>query len=251
MPHDSVYNHYVQAFNEQPQMRAAESEPNTPHEPYPRATYAAMVSRLDKFVGEIVEAISKKGMLENTLIIFSSDNGPHQEGGNNPAFFNSNGGLTGVKRDLNEGGIRVPLIAMWKGKIKAGSVSNNITAMWDLFPTFQQLSKQNISKDIDGISLLPTLLGRKQKPHKYLYWEFHENGGKQAVRMGKWKAIRLNASTNISGPIALYDLSVDTMEKNNIASQYPLIVQQMDSIMLQAHTPHKNWPFLPAELKSR
>ncbi len=250
VPHDSVYEHYVKLFNEKPQTPKAG---NTLHtlDPYPHAAYAAMVSRLDKYVGEVVAAIAKKGMLENTLILFSSDNGPHKEGGNDPYFFNSNGGFTGIKRDLYEGGIREPFIASWKGKIKAGSISNNIAALWDLFPTFQQLSAIPVAQNIDGISILPTLFGKPQTPHKYLYWELHESGGKQAVLMGNWKAIRLNVSANADGPIELYDISIDKAEKNNIAVLHPDVVKQMESIMQQAHVPNTNWPLLSSEKKSK
>lgn len=250
VPHDSVYEHYVKLFNEKPQTPKAGNALHT-LDPYPHAAYAAMVSRLDKYVGEVVAAITKKGMLENTLILFSSDNGPHKEGGNDPYFFNSNGGFTGIKRDLYEGGIREPFIASWKGKIKAGSVSNNIAALWDLFPTFQQLSATPVAKNIDGISILPSLFGKPQTPHKYLYWELHESGGKQAVLMGNWKAIRLNVSTNAGSAIQLYDISIDKAEKNNIAAQHPDIVKQMESIMQQAHVPNTNWPLLSAEIKDK
>ncbi len=247
VPHDSVYHRYVKQFNEKPIDTKTGKNVISITETYPHAAYAAMVSRLDKYVGEVIAAITKKGMLDNTLILFSSDNGPHKEGGNDPEFFNSNGGFTGIKRDLYEGGIREPFIASWKGKIKAGTESNHIAALWDLLPTFQQLMAKPAAQNIDGISLLPTLLGKPQTPHKYLYWEFHENGGKQAVLKGNWKAIRLNVSTNASSPLELYDLSIDKAEKNNLAAQHPDIVQQMEAIMLQAHVPDKNWPLLRAE----
>ncbi|MES2775298.1 MAG: arylsulfatase [Bacteroidota bacterium] len=247
VPHDSVYDYYVKRFNDKSLKPGSAKEGANPVEPYPHAAYAAMVSRLDKYVGEVVAALSKKGMLENTLILFSSDNGPHKEGGNDPYFFNSNGGFTGIKRDLYEGGIREPFIASWKGTIKAGTESQNIAALWDLFPTFQQLAKKPVNKNIDGISLLPTLLGKAQTPHDYLYWELHESGGKQAVLMGNWKAVRLNVSTNANSPIELYDLSTDSAEKNNIASQQPAIVVKMEAIMKKAHVQNLNWPLLAGE----
>ncbi len=251
-PHDSVYQRYVTQFNEAPiEAIAGKANPVAIAEPYPHAAYAAMVSRLDKYVGEVVAAVTKKGMLEKTLIIFTSDNGPHKEGGNDPYFFNSNGGLQGIKRDLYDGGIRAPFIASWKGKIKAGSESNHVAAMWDLFPTFQQLSKVGITKNIDGISLLPTLLGKPQIPHEYLYWELHESGGKQAVLMGKWKAVRLNVTTRAGSPIELYDISIDKAEKNNIADQHPDVVMRMKSIMQQAHVPDTNWPLLAPRTKGK
>jgi arylsulfatase A len=247
VPHDSVYQRYVTQFNDKPIETKAEKNADAIIDPYPHAAYAAMVSRLDKYVGEVVAALAKKGMLENTLIIFTSDNGPHKEGGNDPYFFNSNGGLNGIKRDLYEGGIRVPFIASWKGKIKAGSQSNRIAAMWDLFPTFEQLSKAAISDSIDGISIVPALLGKAQPAHKYLYWEFHENGGRQAIRMGDWKAVKLNVSKNANSQIELYNISTDRPEKNNVASQYPDIVKQMEVIFMEAHVANKDWPLLVSE----
>jgi len=247
VPHDSVYQRYVTQFNDKPIEIKTGKNAAAIADPYPHAAYAAMVSRLDKYVGEIVAAVAKKGMLDNTLIIFTSDNGPHKEGGNDPYFFNSNGGLNGIKRDLYEGGIREPFIASWQGKIKAGSESSHMAAMWDLFPTFQQVSKLAVSKDIDGISLLPALIGTAQPEHPYLYWEFHENGGRQAVRMGNWKAVKLNVSKNASSPMELFNLATDRAEKNNVASQHPDIVLQMEAIFQQAHVANKDWPLLPAE----
>ena len=171
-------------------------------------------------------------------MIFTSDNGPHGEGGANPAYFNSSGGLRGMKRDLYEGGIRVPMIARWPGRIEAGSRSEHISAFWDVMPTLAELAGAEAPAGIDGISFVPTLLGRarEQKKHDYLYWEFHEQGGRQAVRKGRWKAIRLQVKRDPNGPLELYDLQADPQEKNNVAPQHPDIVAKMAQIMTEAHT---------------
>jgi arylsulfatase A len=204
----------------------------------PRANFAAMVTRLDRHVGQILDKLRKEGLDKNTLVIFTSDNGPHSEGGANPAYFNSSGGLRGQKRDLYEGGIRVPMIAWWPGRISAGVKSNHISAFWDVMPTLAEIAGADIPKDIDGVSFLPVLMGQKlkQKKHDFLYWEFHEHGGKQAVRKGKWKAIRLEVRKNPEGPLELYNLKTDPQEKDNIASEYPDIVARMEKIMKKART---------------
>ncbi len=206
---------------------------------YPRATYAAMVENLDRHVGEIIEKLEKLGIRENTIIVFASDNGPHQEGGNDPDFFNSNGIYRGYKRDLYEGGIKTSLIANWPNKIQAGSVSDHISAFWDLMPTFVELAGEKINDEIDGISFVPTLLGNSdQTRHNYLYWEFVEQGGKQAIRKGEWKAVRLNLKKEVDAPIELYNLSVDPGESNNLATQYPDILLEMEKLFQEAHIPN-------------
>jgi arylsulfatase A len=189
-PHDSIYNYYVKKFNEQPVSMPKTTDNEQHHfDPYPHAAFAAMVSRLDKYVGEIVNTVKQKGIEENTLIIFTSDNGPHKENGGDPVFFNSNGGLKGIKRDLYEGGIRVPFIVYQKQMTKPGTVNITPFALYDLYPTFLEQATMPVSKNIDGISILPALSGRKQKQHDWFYWELHEAGGKQAARMGDWKAV--------------------------------------------------------------
>jgi len=250
VPHDAVYDHYVKMFNEPPRNeRETKKFEKAAFEPYPHAAYAAMVARLDKYVGDITNEIDRQGIAGNTLIIFSSDNGPHREGGNEPEFFDSNGILHGIKRDVYEGGIRVPFIAAWKGKIKPGGTSNFMGAFWDLFPTFQQAAGIPVSTTIDGLSFLPTMLGnsRQQRQHEYLYWEFHENDGRQAVRWGRWKGVRLNVNKQKDAPIELYDLDKDPSEKNNIAPEHPDIVKKIAALLQQAHVPDKNWPLLPGE----
>ncbi|HTI12494.1 MAG TPA: arylsulfatase [Puia sp.] len=262
VPHDSVYEYYVRKFNEparqQSQTRQYE---RAAFEPYPHAAYAAMVARLDKYVGEVAGEVDRQGIAGNTLILFSSDNGPHREGGNEPEFFDSDGIFRGIKRDLYEGGIRVPFIASWKGKIKEGATSNFAGAFWDLFPTFEEMAGISETSEataratgkpaLDGISILPTLLGQNSQPqHDYLYWEFHENDGRQAIRWKQWKGVRLNVSKQQDAPLELYDLDKDPSEKNNLATQHPDLVKKMLTLMRQAHTPDKNWPLLSDEVKT-
>jgi arylsulfatase A-like enzyme len=212
----------------------------------PHTAFAAMVSLMDKNIGRVMALLKELGIDDNTIVMFTSDNGPHKEGGADPKFFNSSGPLTGVKRDLYEGGIRVPMIARWPGRIKANSQTDHISAFWDVMPTLCEIASVEPAKNIDGISFLPAMLGKKQKKHEYLYWEFHERGGKQAVRMGKWKAVRLKASANPNAPIELYDLDKDIAEKNNIAAKHPEIVAKMNRIMKSARVHTDKWPFYKA-----
>ena len=207
--------------------------------PQQEKNYAAMVTRLDRDTGRIVTLVKKLGLDENTLVIFSSDNGPHREGGNDPDFFDSHGPLRGIKRDLYEGGIRVPLIARWPGMIEAGEVSRHTSAFWDFLPTAAEIAGVEVPTALDGISYLPTLSGGKQREHDFLYWEFHEGGAsKRAVRMGRWKAVRLRPSA----PLELYDLSLDPGEKNNIAADYPEIAEKIEDYLTVARSESKLWP---------
>jgi arylsulfatase A-like enzyme len=246
-PHDSTYYYYIKKFNEKP-VTAKRMYDGRPLGEYPHASFAAMVSRLDKYVGEIVKLVEEKGIANNTLIIFTSDNGPHKEGGGDPDYFNSNGIYKGIKRDLYEGGIRVPFIAYFPGKIRS-SVIDKPAALWDMYPTFLQMAGVPVKKKIDGISLVPTLFQTgKQKQHEYFYWEFHENDGRQAVRWGKWKAIKL-AVTKISDPaIELYDLDKDPREVNNIAAQNPQVVKKMAELFSKEHRYDPDWPLLFKEM---
>lgn len=205
---------------------------------HPRAAFAAMVELLDKQVGEIVQKLEELGLAENTLIVFTSDNGPHVEGGADPDYFNSNGPFRGYKRDLYEGGIHVPMVAYWPGTVTPGK-TDHISAFWDILPTFASIVGEKVGDKLDGISFRPTLLGEEgQKEHEYLYWEFVEQGGKQAVRKGNWKAVRLGVKNNRQAPIELYDLIGDPGEKNNVASEFPEVVQEMAAIMEEAHVPN-------------
>lgn len=222
--------------------------PGYQSQPYPHATFAAMVERIDRYVAEVVEKLDELGLSENTIIIFASDNGAHQEGGADPDFFDSNGIFRGHKRDLYEGGIRTPMIAYWPGKIKVGSKSDKAFAFWDLLPTFSELAGITPEKQTDGLSFLPTLLGNgDQQEHDYLYWEFHEQGGKQAIRQGNWKGIKLQVFGADEPVFELYDLSKDPSETNNLASQNPDKLQELAQLMDQARTSNSQFPLYPVE----
>lgn len=212
-------------------------------QPEAHAAFAAMVKELDDYVGEILALLEELGLDKNTIVLFASDNGPHLEGGADPGYFDSNGPLRGFKRDMYEGGIRTPLIVRWPGKVKENAVSDHISAFWDVMPTFAEIAGAEVPVGTDGISFLPALFGKKQKNHDYLYWEFHEQGGKVAVRMDNWKAIKLNADKGIQDSVELYDLSVDEGETNDIAASNPEIVDKMIGIMKEAHTTSEIFPF--------
>lgn len=201
---------------------------------------AAMISRMDADVGRILDLLKKLKIDEKTVVMFSSDNGPHNEGGHHPEMFNPSGPLRGMKRDLTEGGIRVPMIVRWPGKTPAKSQSNHVGYFGDLMATAVQLSGGTAPENIDSISFVPTLTGdsKSQQKHEYLYWEFYEQGGKQAVRSGNWKAIRMPWKT---GKTQLYDLSQDIGEKSDLADKHPELVKKMEAMMEEAHQPHPNW----------
>ena len=191
--------------------------------PDPQKGHAAMITRLDRDIGALIAKLKSLGLDSNTLIMFSSDNGPHREGGAKPEFFDSNGPLRGMKRDLYEGGIRVPMLARWPGKIRPGSVTPHVSAFWDVLPTICEAAGLDPPKDIDGLSFLPTLLGSQQEPHEHLYWEYAR---KRAVRKGKWKAVQLG-----SAPIEIYDLETDIGEKHNVAAAHADTVHEMQQIL--------------------
>lgn len=211
--------------------------------PEPQKGHAAMISRMDKDVGRLLAKLKELNLDENTLVLFASDNGPHREGGNNPDFNNSRGPFSGIKRSLTEGGIRVPLIARWPGKIKADSESDFVGCFQDMMPTFAQLAGATaaVPANIDGISFVPTLFGQpdQQKQHDYLYWAFYEGGAGQAVRFGNWKAVQ----QPYHSPIRLYDLSSDIGETNDLAAERPELVKQAAALMQQAYTPSEKWTF--------
>lgn len=213
-------------------------------QPMPRATFAAMVTRIDEYVGEMMALLTELGIDDNTLVIFTSDNGPHREGGADPDFFDSNGPFSGYKRDLTDGGVCVPMIAYWKGRIAAGSTSDLISAFWDMLPTFAELSGTKLSVETDGISILPTLLGGEQtEEHDFLYWEFKEQGGSMAVRLGDWKAIRSGVNANPDSPVQLYYLPDDPQERQDLAAKYPDIVSLALDFMQTQHVPSADYPF--------
>jgi arylsulfatase A len=248
VPDDSLFRYYKGKFPEKPHkgldygINAAKG--GYASQEYPHAAFATMVARLDMYIGEIMAKLKQKGLDKNTLVIFSSDNGPHVEGGADPQFFNSSGGFRGVKRDLYEGGIRVPFVVRWPGVIRPQSVSEHIGAFWDILPTVTELAGAKIPAHIDGISLAPTLTSKgNQKKHDYLYWEFHEQGGKQAVRQGQWKAVRLKAAGNPDGIVELYDLSKDPGENVNLTPQFSEKADELRSIMNKAHVSSAIFPF--------
>lgn len=209
----------------------------------PHATFAAMVSLMDHQVGEIVEKVKELGIADNTIIMFTSDNGPHKEGGADPDFFNSNGGLRGYKRDLYEGGVRTPMIVWWPNKVEPGTTSSHISAFWDVMPTFAELAGFSAPENIDGISFLPALMGQEQKQHDHLYWEFHEQGGKQAVRKGNWKLVKLDVFDESKTRLELYDLASDPAEQSDVSEEHPDIVSDLHAIMDMEHSHNDDFPF--------
>jgi arylsulfatase A-like enzyme len=208
--------------------------------PAPDKGQAAMVSRLDRDVGRLVAKLEQLGIANDTLVLVSSDNGPHREGGNDPERFDANGPLRGLKRDLYEGGIRVPLVARWPGRVAPGSISSHAGYFGDFFATFAELLGRPAPAGLDSISVLPTLLGRpgEQRAHDYLYWEFYEQGGRQAVRFGPWKAIREPMRT---GTIRLYDLASDLGETRDLAAERRDLARRAARHMDQAHVPDPLW----------
>ena len=205
-----------------------------------------MMENFDNQVGELLELLVELGVDENTIILFSSDNGAHKEGGHNPAFWDSNGPLRGLKRDLYEGGIRAPFIVRWPSKVAAGSRSDHLSAFWDVLPTMADLIGQPVPEQNDGISILPTLLGQgKQLKHEYLYHEFIMARNKaytaRSLRQGNWKAVQLrDLKTKELQPIELYNLKDDLGETKDLATQYPEMVTKLEQCMDEAHNPIKN-----------
>jgi arylsulfatase len=224
----------------------------TPHRT-PRAAYAAMISRLDRDAGRIVRLLDELGLGEKTLVMFSSDNGTtHLEKEVDAEFFKSVGPLRGLKGSLYEGGIRVPMIARWPGKIRPGSVTDHISMFCDVMPTIAEATGTTPPAGIDGISFLPTLLGRPQdqEKHDYLYWEFPGYRGQQAVRMGDWKAVRhdvLDKKNPNPLAIELYNLADDIGEKKNVAADHPDLVAKFRKIMKEGRTPSELFPMGPLD----
>jgi arylsulfatase A-like enzyme len=207
----------------------------------PAAHYRAMVEAMDGYVGRVLAALEKRGVEKNTLVIFTSDNGSHFEGGYHPGMFNSSAPLRGGKRDLYEGGIRVPTIAHWPAGIAKPGTSDHPSAFWDFLPTACELAGIDAPEGIDGISIAPTLTGRGvQRPHEFLYWEFHETGTRRALRQGEWKLVQYNVSKN--GKPELYHLGKDLAETHDLAAQEPERVAAMLKIMDKRHRPSPIFP---------
>ncbi|MBS1580386.1 MAG: arylsulfatase [Bacteroidetes bacterium] len=247
MPHvslqvpDAYLKKFIDLFNETPYY----GQNGYAATKYPRSAYAALISYLDDQVGIILQAIKNLGLDENTLIMFSSDNGTtYKAGGVDPFYFESEGKLKGVKMDLYEGGIRMPFIARWPNKIAAGKISQTISAQYDIMPTLAELVNQkNISTD--GVSLLSELLGKtkKQPQHEYLYFEYPDRDGEVAIRLNNWKGIKTNIKKNKNAKWQLYNLLDDVGEKNNVAEQHPEIIKKLNEIVLKEHHPAiiKEW----------
>lgn len=240
VPEDAVFKKYVDKFKEKPlAVKADWKWTGRGYEPqaYPKAAYASMVSRMDSYVGDIMKTLKTMNLDENTLVIFTSDNGPHDAGGHDPVFFNGSANLRGMKRDLYEGGIRTPFIAWWPGKVKQGSVNNYIGAFYDVLPTLAELAQTSAPAN-DGLSFVNAIKSEPQKAHDYLYWEFQGEDAKQAVRMGKWKGVIYNAHKRPKGELELYNLDADPYEKNDIAKDNPKIVKQLLGFINNSHTPN-------------
>ena len=206
----------------------------------PIAGFAAMMEHLDNQVGTILNILKKHDVDDNTLIIFTSDNGPHMEGGHNPWFWDSNGDFRGYKRDFYEGGLHVPFFVRWPYQIAPQSQSNLISAFWDILPTMAEITGQKIPKQSDGISLFPTFLGNisEQEKHDYLYWEANRDGPfMKAVRMKNWKAVKYLSDNDNRWVFELYDLETDIGEQHNIADEHPDIIRKIELIMEEAHVP--------------
>lgn len=244
-PEDSIFLSYQKKFFEDKTWGGSEGSRYNPSV-HTHAQFAGMITRLDSYVGEILKKLKEKNLDENTIVIFTSDNGPHEEGGADPAFFGRDGKLRGLKRQCHEGGIRIPFIVRWPGKVAAGTVNDHQLAFYDLMPTFSELAgvknytKKYTNKKLkkgtdyfDGISIVSTLTGKgKQPTHDFLYWEFEETD-QIAVRMGDWKLIVKK------GKPFLYNLSTDIHEDHDIASQHPDIVKQMKLIIKEQHIPNE------------
>jgi arylsulfatase A-like enzyme len=213
--------------------------------PEPQRAQAAMITRLDGYVGRIMDELAKLGLDKKTIVFFSSDNGPHKEGGGDPEFFHSSGPFRGIKRSLHDGGIRVPLIARWPGRIAPGTTSSHVCAFWDFLPTAVELGGAKPPGGLDGISFVPTLIGESQaghfqKQHDYLYWEFSEGGFQQAVRAGRWKGIR-----PLDRPLEVYDLQTDLNESHNVASDHADVVVRLEDYLKSARTDSQAFPVRP------
>ena len=246
VPEDSL-KPFKDGFPEKPFVNErADARPTGPDDqslgyrsqPAPHAAFAAMITRMDRDIGRLVDLLRPRDLDRRTLVMFISDNGPHEEGGGDPVFFKSSGGLRGIKRDLYEGGIRVPMIARWTGTIPAGRVSAHVWAHWDVFPTVAGLAGARIPPDLDGMSMARALHGRSQPAHEFLYWEFHERGFQQAVRMGAWKAVRLAKDR----PLELYDLRTDPGEHTDVAPKQRAVVARIEQYLAHARTDSPNWP---------
>jgi arylsulfatase len=234
VPEDSLAE-YAGAFPETPY---GGEKGYLPHRA-PRAAYAAMVTRLDREVGRLVDLVDELGLGRDTLIVFTSDNGPTFNGGTDSGFFESAGPFRGLKTMLYEGGIRVPMVARWTGRIPADTVSAHASAFEDYLPTFAAMAGLPAPANTDGVSMLDALEGRTsaQRAREYIYWEFQ---GRQAVRMGQWKGLRAARD----GAFELYDLATDVAESRDVAAANPTIVARIEAIMRSARTESDLFPLV-------
>ncbi len=238
-PEEEDLSRYRGRFEERPYDGSQDYLPHST----PRAAYAAMIGRLDRDVGRILDLLRELGLEKETLVLFTSDNGPTNDwGGADTGFFDSTAGLRGRKGELYEGGIRVPLIARWPGCVPAGRTSEHLAAFHDLLPTLLELAGASVPAGIDGTSFLRELLGEPGQPeHEYLLWEFHGYGGQQAVRLGRWKGIRRELLLG-ARPFELYDLETDERETRDVAREHPEIVERMQAILARDRTPSPEFP---------
>lgn len=216
--------------------------------PEPQKGQAAMITRMDRDLGKLFALLKKRGIDDDTIVFFTSDNGPHREGGNNPDFADSNGNLRGIKRALYEGGIRVPMIVRWPGRIRAGAVSDHPWVFYDVMPTLAELggATQHLPKDVDGLSVVPALFEKPCKKHDYFYWVFFEQGSRRALLMGDYKLIEQGGR---GGPLELYHLARDIGENENVVKQHPEMVKKMLAIMESELTPNPHWSYKDHKLK--
>ena len=215
-----------------------------------------MVTQMDDAIGQVMDLVKELGIDGETLVIFTSDNGPtyNRLGGSDSDFFRSAGVFRGLKGSLYEGGIRVPMVARWPGKIEAGSTSEHISAFWDWLPTLADVAGADVPEGLDGLSLLPAMTGGEQQAHEFLYWEFPGYGGQQVVRLGDWKGVRQGvrrAKTTADLKTELYNLKSDPGEKTDVAADNPGIVARIEAIMQREHVPSPLFPLLPGERGSR
>ncbi|MCG6156458.1 arylsulfatase [Rubinisphaera margarita] len=245
---DKELESYLELNWDDPPFTRANGYGYTPHFT-PRAAYAAMITYMDRSIGNVLKTLDELGLTEDTVVIFSSDNGTtHLKEEVDYDFFNSVGELRGLKGSLYEGGIRVPCIVRWPGRVKAGSVSNRVAGFEDIMPTILDLvgHAENSPQEIDGISFAPTLLGEDQEPRPFLYREFSSYGGQQSVRAGDWKAVRQNMRKG-NLEIELYHLARDPGEQNNVAEQHPKVVERLKKLMQEQHTPSEVFPLKPID----
>jgi arylsulfatase A-like enzyme len=221
-------------------MEAPEIEPEYRDRPWPEVEklFASTITRMDRDIGTLMKRIDALGLRRDTVVFFSSDNGPHKEGGHDPTFFFSGGTLRGIKRDLYEGGIRVPGIVRWPGRVRAGTVCDVPWAFWDFLPTVADIAQAQAPEDLDGVSILQVLMGRRPTASPPMYWEFHEGGFSQAARIGDWKAVKRSPTA----PVELYALNNDECETADIASKHPEVARRMEQYLRAARTNSAEFP---------